>query len=195
VTKAEEPTQEKLDAVLKALGLLPETRRRRSPARSLATTGPIAVLAARAMGAACPPILSERERRILANADQLAHDTTHALAFVMQAHLYLSFLACSWAKNASLSSSRRDLALLAAIGLAAVNGQNAREALGVDDRLKLLALDPSLDADVRAAVELVGGDHAELLKRLEWLFDKLMGSGGAKRPTTRRNGRRRRRAG
>ncbi len=46
----------------------------------------------------------------------------------------------------------RNAALVAAVAFAASASENPRAALGVEDRLNLLALDPDLDVEIRALV-------------------------------------------
>lgn len=170
VTEAEEGTTSRLHALLARLGFSHHPTSRSSSPDGVGT------LAAHALRILAPPVLSEREERALACADQLAHDTTRALAIVEQAHLYLALLGCSWAQNAILSRRDRNLALLVAIGFASLAGENARVALGIEHRLVLLARDRSLDAELRALCETVGSarlERSELRAKLEAALKKL----------------------
>jgi hypothetical protein len=145
VTEAEDSCRYSIERVVVALGL---------PGRGK----PLPSLAARALLLATPCETSEREHRMIASAHQLATDPNcgRSSSITEQAYLYLALAGCSWAKNASFSQPTRSAALIAAVAFAASASENPRVALGVDDRLNLLALDPDLDVEVRALVSRLG---------------------------------------
>jgi hypothetical protein len=174
----------RLERTFRALGLPP------SRERPVGFAGPIASLGARAMRLACPRALTEREDRALSTAEALAHDPTRALAVLEHAYAYLALASCSWAKNAGFERHERDAALIGAIGFASLIGSNVRSALGVEDRLQLLAIDPSLDADVRASIVFLASSHHawELLDTLAGPFERLRRS--VERSRTKRAARR-----
>jgi len=128
-----------------------------------------------------PDVLPEREARTLANAEELATAGTASYAFARQGYAYLALVGCAFARNAGLSKRHRDLGLVAAVAFAALSTENACAALGVDDRLNLLALDGSLDAGVRAAVALVSSHKfpRDLADKLQAVVDR---PGGQNRP-------------
>jgi len=154
---------------------------------------PITSLAARALLVAVPSETSEREDRMIASAQQLATDPNcvRASSTTDQSYLYLALAGCSWAKNASLSQPTRNAALIAAIAFAASASENPRVALGVDDRLNLLALDPDLDLEVRALVSHLGlAPHAKpdgFVMQLESALQKAIRSKERRTPRGRRN--------
>jgi hypothetical protein len=161
----EPETRARLERIHARLGLFPA-----SPAGRRAPVSPLAIRAASALGAALPPTLFRRERLLLARTEEIARNVPLSIASYLEACLYLSLIACGLAKNANYTARRRELALVAAVGFAAAGHSEARAALGVDERLGLLALDPSLDARTRAlAVRLLddAGAPAGLLEAVE----------------------------
>jgi len=120
---------------------------------------PLTIQAAGALRGALPHTLYRRERLLLMRAEDIARTVPLSIASYLEACLYLSLVACGVAMNATYSARRRELALVGAVGFAAAGRTDARISLGVDERLGLLALDPSLDARTRVLAERLLDDE------------------------------------
>lgn len=116
------------------------SKRARSLLRPTSATSPVDQLATRFLALVRVDRPTERERRLVSLAEQIAVADGRTRD-ILGSHLriYVALACCSWATDGSLDERSRSAAFAAAIALGAIASQNLREVMGLDEKLRAAA--------------------------------------------------------
>ena len=117
--------------------------------------------------------LTEREERLLRLAEELGLDPGSSAAFQDHVRVYLALVFASLASERALTKTTRTAAFYSAVALATSSGENLREVMGLNEKLRDLSRDERDRELGMTALRVAGGNRHGALRALESVLVRL----------------------